>query len=234
MDPDLYLRVREKEGRLYSDQIVARLPFMPDRHPLAAEWFARSASAWRLVRYLSAGRKTLSILDFGCGNGWLSNVLAQAGFVVIGLDQNHYELNQGARVFRSNPNLLFLEADIFSAPFRVGSFDMIILASVLQYFPDARKLISTLSNYLKPQGEIHIVDTPLYSENELAEATVRSHAYYISLGFPEMIDHYFHHRASDLEVLHPKKLYNPNSLMRRLKRWIGKVDSPFPWVVIRK
>ncbi len=39
---DLYLRVREKEGRLYSDQIVARLPDIPADHPLVDEWRARA------------------------------------------------------------------------------------------------------------------------------------------------------------------------------------------------
>ena len=234
MDPELYLRVREKEGRLYSDDIVARLPHMPGGHPLDGEWRARSESAQRLVGYLSSFQKPHFILDLGCGNGWLSNVLAEAGHTVVGLDQNLYELKQAARVFRSNPKLSFLESVIFSSPFISGLFDVIVLASVLQYFSDASSLISVLSNYLTPQGEIHILDTPLYSEKELEEAKLRSAQYYTSLGFPEMNAAYFHHRASCLDVLHPKRLYTPHPLTLRLKRWIGQVDSPFPWVVIRK
>ena len=117
MDPELYLNVREKEGRLYPDEIVARLPFMPSGHPLVTEWRARSASARRLVRYLNSLQKSLFILDLGCGNGWLSNLLADTRHIVIGLDQNPYELKQAARVFLSNPNLTFLDAHIFSSPF---------------------------------------------------------------------------------------------------------------------
>ena len=234
MDPELYLKIREKEGRLYTDQILARLPFIPNGHPLTAEWRARSVSASRLARYLSSWKQPLLILDLGCGNGWLSNLISRSGHVVIGVDQNGYELEQAARVFRSSPKPLFLEADIFSAPFSTGTFDMVILASVLQYFRDAPGLISVLLNYLKPQGEIHILDTPLYSENEIEEAKLRSHHYYTSLGFPIMTEHYFHHCASDLDVMHPRKLYDPQSLMKRLRRWIGQSDSPFPWLVIRK
>ncbi|HET9907857.1 MAG TPA: class I SAM-dependent methyltransferase [Anaerolineales bacterium] len=234
MDPELYLRVREKEGRLYSDQIVAGLPSVPDGHPLVSEWRARSESARRLLRYISSRQSPFFVLDLGCGNGWLSNLLAQPGQVVLGLDQNRYELRQAARVFRSNPNLSFLEADIFSAPFPAGSFDLIIVASALQYFPNATNLLTMLLDYLKPNGEIHILDTPLYSKRERETAVLRSREYYASLGCPEMIDHYFHHRISDLDSLHPKMLYDPGSLTRRLKRWIGQIDSPFPWVVIRK
>ena len=234
MDPELYLRVREKEGRLYSDEVVARLPLLPDGHPLGHEWRARSASAQRLVGYLSSFHKPGFILDLGCGNGWLSNLLAEAGHNVIGLDQNLYELKQAARVFRSNQKLSFLESEIFSAPFISGLFDVIILASVLQYFSDASSLISVLSSYLRTQGEIHILDTPLYAENEMEEAKLRSNHYYTSLGFPEMSAHYFHHRASYLEALHSKTLYIPRPLTLRLKRWTGQADSPFPWFVIRK
>ena len=174
MNPDLYLRLREKEGRLYSDDIVARLPLMPDGHRFAAEWRARSASASRLTRYLSSRPRPLSILDLGCGNGWLSNLLSKAGHSVLGMDQNRHELKQAARVFTTNSHLSFLEADIFSAPFIPGYFDVIVLASVLQYFQDAPGLVSMLSNYLKPQGEIHILDTPLYLDSELDAAVLRS------------------------------------------------------------
>lgn len=234
MDPELYLKVREKEGRIHSDQVVARLPFMPDGDPFADEWRARSASASRLVRYLTSWQKPIRILDLGCGNGWLSNLLAGAGPIVIGFDQNHHEMKQARRVFQSNPKLSFLEGDIFSAPFHVGSFDMIVLASVLQYFQDACKLLSVLLNYLKPQGEIHILDTSLYLDGEVEKAKVRSREYYTSLGFPEMSEHYFHHCVSDFHALSPVTFYRPHQFTLRLKRLIGQVDSPFQWVVLRK
>ena len=92
MGVDLYLRVREKEGRLYSNDVVAQLPFVSDGHPLANEWRARSTSASRLTRCLSRQAKPLAILELGCGNGWLSNLLSKSGHRVIGVDQNLYEL----------------------------------------------------------------------------------------------------------------------------------------------
>lgn len=234
MNVDLYLRVREKEGRLYSDDVVARLPLISDGHPLAKEWRARSASASRLTRYLSARTKPFSILDLGCGNGWLSNHLHLSGHHVIGIDQNIVELKQAARVFQQNSRLFFLEADIFSAPFVSGHFDVIVLASVIQYFRDLPMLLSELMKYLKPNGEIHIIDSPLYADTELEDAVQRSGQYYLSIGFPEMREHYFHHRVSDLKVFDAKNLYSPQPLLLRLKHSLGRVDSPFPWYVITK
>jgi len=234
MGTDLYLRVREKEGRLYSDDIVARLPVMPNGHPLAGEWQARSASASRLTRYLTPRPGPLRILDLGCGNGWLSNMLSRCGHHVIGMDQNSYELKQAARVFSPNSCLLFFKGNIFSAPFLPFQFDVIILASVIQYFQDGNALLPVLSNYLKSQGEIHIIDSPLYLDNELEKAILRSRQYYVALGFPEMADHYFHHRLSDLDAYHPEILYHPHSFKHFMNRWLGRVDSPFPWIMIKK
>jgi ubiquinone/menaquinone biosynthesis C-methylase UbiE len=234
MEADLYLQVREKEGRLYSDDVVARLPIISAEHPHANEWRARSASATRLTRYLSDKQKPPAILELGCGNGWLSNQLSECAEVVAGIDQNLHELKQAARVFSQNSKLGFLQTDIFSAPFDTGCFDVIVFASVIQYFQDLPLLISTVKKYLKPQGEIHVIDSPLYSDDEVEAATQRSQEYYSSLGFPEMASHYFHHRESTLKELGAKTLYSPRSFSNRLNRLLAKNDSSFPWNVFTK
>src|SRR5258706_267642 len=228
MEVDLYLRVREKEGRLYSDDVVAYLPFVSNGHPLANEWRARAAAASRLIRYLSRQLKPLTILDLGCGNGWLSNLLSKSGHNVVGVDQNFYELKQAARVFSSNPNVAFLDVDIFSAPFAPETFDVIVLASVIQYFPNLPMLLNILFQYLKPQGEIHIMDSPLYANDEIQNAIQRSGQYYSSLGFPEMAEQYFHHHEADLNPFDSKWLYRPHPRTLRWKRLLQSVDSPFP------
>src|SRR5262245_7655081 len=115
MNTELSLRVRETQGRLDSHDIVKCLPSIPNAHPFASEWRLRSASASRLIQYLSRQSKPVRMLDLGCGNGWLSNQLHKSGHDVTGVDQNHYELKQAARLFSTDSSLLFLEADIFSA-----------------------------------------------------------------------------------------------------------------------
>lgn len=234
MNPvDLYLSVREKEGRLFPDELAARLPDLPAKHPLADEWRARAASCERLKRYLARASRPLAILDLGCGNGWLSNRLASLpSACVCGLDRNPLELAQAARLF-AGPNLAFLEAEVSCLPFSNTSFDVIILASVIQYFPDLPVLILSLKPLLKPGGEIHLLDSPLYRPGELHSARLRSHSYYASLGFPEMAGHYFHHLTASLEPFSPRWLYRPQSLRARLARRLGQACPPFPWVCLR-
>jgi SAM-dependent methyltransferase len=248
---DLYLKVREKEGRLYSDDVVAKLPLFAKNHVLSNEWQARFSSAKRLRKYLSQKNTSLKILDLGCGNGWLSNFLAQDNHTVFSVDQNKIELKQAARVFsssaedggssgrkedggRSAGKLAFLETDIFFAPFPKESFDIILISSAVQYFPDLSKLLKTLLTYLKPNGEVHIVDSAFYTDDEIQQAICRSEEYYSSLGFPEMSKYYFHHRISELEKFSVKWMYRPNLFMLKTKQIFGKIDSPFPWVIVTK
>ena len=228
---DLYLHVREKEGRLYSDRIVARLPDIPADHPLVDEWRARAQSANRLAHYIARLTQPPRILELGCGNGWLSHKLASVGGArVWGLDRGGSELVQASRLFFAS-NFAFVNADIFCSPFASHSFDLIVLASVIQYFPDLAALLRVLQNLLVSGGEIHVLDSPLYKENELASARERTRAYYASLGFPEMVGHYFHHTVSSLHPFSPRWLYRPRDWQIRYVAAFGVDHSAFCMVL---
>ena len=92
-------------------------------------------------------------------------------------------------------------------------FDTIIAASCVQYFPDLRKLINRLLELLAPSGEIHIIDSPIYrTTNEINAAQKRSRDHFISMGFPEMAEWYFHHSMGEIGNFNHKILVNPNSI----------------------
>ena len=234
MNPaDLYRRVREKEGRIYPDQIAAHLPALPEGHPQRAEWLARANSVRRLLRYVGRLPSPLHVLELGCGNGWLSHEIgAIPGVCLWGLDRGGFELTQAARIFGSLTTG-FLTADIYQPPFRNNSFDLIILASVIQYFPDLPELIQNLRRLLALRGEIHVLDSPLYVEGDLASPRERTRAYYVALGFPEMADHYFHHTVSELADFSVQFLYYPAGWRARFFKLFGKYASPFPWFSLR-
>jgi SAM-dependent methyltransferase len=219
-DTDIYLQVRRKEGRIFSDDIVRQLPDLPADHVFCHEWKVRAASAGRMLGYLEGLNRPLTILDLGCGNGWLTHRVAQTGESrVIGLDRNRLELEQAARVFGSGSRLLWAESNILSAPFAQASFDIILVAAAIQYFPDLRRLILALRALLAPGGEIHLLDSPLYAPEALAAARERSRQYYENLGIPRMAEFYHHHPVTDLDAFNPVFLYRP-----------ARDDSPFPWI----
>ena len=229
----LYLAVREKEGRLYPDEVVKELPsFTNLLDPLYKEWQIRANSAKKFAHYLKQGSKRLTILDIGCGNGWFaSHLTKQLDCRVCALDINEQELRQGARVFGGNSAVTFLYGDIFEDILPTSCSDIILLASSIQYFSDLPVLLNRLLELLCEGGEIHIIDSPLYSRDRLNPAQKRTQKYYESLGFPEMAAHYYHHAIESLQPYQVEYLYKPGGLIQRIRgKLFASYRSPFPWI----
>lgn len=227
---DLYGQVRDAERRILTDEDVRALP-NGDALWNADEWRIRARGARRLVHALEEADRPLMILDVGCGNGWLTNILHQQGHMVIGLDGFTAELEQAARLF---PGPAFIRADLFTPELPKEHFDVIVFAASFQYFGDAPKTMDRCRELLRPRGEVHILDTILYhSRTEVEDARARSISYYDELGFPEMAAHYHMHRLADVQVAgRCRVLSAPGGMDRTLARF-GRPASPFTHVVIR-
>lgn len=226
-----YLKVREAENRVLTDEMVKKLPFTSSKLAHAKEWKLRQFSAEKVQSYF--GKKNLQILDLGCGNGWFSNCISEADNLVLGIDVNMLELKQASRVFQNN-KLKFCYGDVFKAQLPVNYFDTVTLNASVQYFPNFQVLINRLFQVLKNEGEIHLIDSPIYQVSEVAEAKNRTTNYYKSVGFPEMSEHYFHRTWNELKPFNHQVLYSPTSILNRVKKLVNSSYSPFPWVVIRK
>jgi ubiquinone/menaquinone biosynthesis C-methylase UbiE len=225
----LYLRLREKEGRIYSDEEVAQLPAIKEAHPHHKEWLARKESAQKLINYLKKKKKATEILEIGCGNGWLSAKLAGLkGSMVTGIDINRNELEQAKRVFSHISNIQFIHGGIEELKAGELEFDVIVIAAAVQYFPSLEKLFKPIMGCLGRSGEIHIIDSHFYPLAELSAAKERSLLYYEAAGFPEMANWYFHHSFDELEQFDYSILYDPDSLFNRFLR----NKNPFYWVRI--
>jgi len=226
-----YLALRKKENRILSDKEVKLLPQTSNQNSNYSEWKIRRKTVSRFINYLQNKNQHLTILDVGCGNGWFSNKMSELGNVVIGLDINLEELEQASRVF-NHDNLQFVYADFFNIEPSLfyNKFDIISLNASVQYFSDFELLILTLKQFLKPTGEIHILDSPFYDVSEIDKAKKRTLIYYTKIGFPEMSNYYFHHtkeNIKDFDVLYkPKK-----SLINKI---FGENDSPFMWLKLLK
>lgn len=148
---------------VYTDKEVALLPSLNSSHPRYREWIGRKASSHRLVRYLTLHQRAASILEIGCGNGWLCHQLSTVpGSRVVGLDLNLNELRQAARVFRQQPNLKFIYGDFYSTVLQDLSFDVIVMAATIHHFPSPHQTIKDALAYLRPRGELHLLDSVLY------------------------------------------------------------------------
>ena len=231
-----YIRLRKKEGWLYSDEEVRQIPDLPNSSAEQAKiWKLRKKSAADFLNYCNEKKRPLKFLEIGCGNGWFSHKIAEnnSGFSVVGTDINFHELKQAARVFQKN-NLHFLLADIFNSPFPENEFDIIVFNGSIQYFPELKMIIEKAKTLLNTNGEIHILDSPFYlNESEALAAKERTAGYYQKMDAPEMADSYSHHLLKTLEDCGADFLYKPEKRTIS-ERIFGNNKHPFVWAKISK
>lgn len=226
---EIYVSLRRKENRLYSDEQVKWLPEIEPSHPHYKEWEFRKNSCDKLIQHLSKKKTKLSILEVGCGNGWLCYHLSKIpGSNVAGIDINRTELDQAKRVFDHIENVEFFYGGIDNERIESEKFDAIIFAASIQYFRSLGAIIPAALRLLHPEGEIHILDSHFYRSSELEAARKRSFDYYQSLEFSEMTEYYFHHCIDELKAYDHKIFYNPDLFVNRFV----KNKNPFPWICI--
>jgi ubiquinone/menaquinone biosynthesis C-methylase UbiE len=230
----VYHRIRKLEKRNYSDEEVRLLPFSSRLNPHREEWNFRARSFLRFKKYLSQKKSGLNILDLGCGNGWFAGkILSEQNHNFYCVDINLNDLTQGARIF-SSENLKFIYADLFAVKFPRSSFDLVIMNSSIQYFPDLKILMRELFYLLNSYGEIHILDSLFYDDEEIVFAKNKSDRYFELLGFPQMKGKIFQHSYRTLNKFNHNFLYDPRTFTNKLLRAAFGKDTPYPWIVIKR
>lgn len=223
-----YLTYLKKTNRRYDDAEVREFPqtFFYNLH--RQEWQHREQATARLLAYFKRSDQPRRMLDLGCGNGWLAAQLARVpGCEVVGLDRCLPLVTQAARVF-SEPTLQFACGDIFEDIFPLASFDHIILCDTISWFPNLPQLINRCRQYLRPEGELHLLESPLYTEKELEAAAEATNRAFAEAGISGLAAHYHHHLRQDLAAYDYTFLYQPGWWQRLL----GRADSSHPWVRI--
>lgn len=100
----------------------------------------------------------VTILDLGCGRGWLSNLLSQYG-KVTGIEPVKAVVEYAQKMF---PNIEFLTGTSKTLlENKTGYFDFVVSSEVLEHVPDEQKdnFIEDISNLLKNDGFL-ILTTP--------------------------------------------------------------------------
>ena len=226
-----YIGQRRKEDRVYDDETVANLPNISPNHPRAGEWALRKHSLEKLNYYLVKKESVDTILEVGCGNGWMAAQLAlNLKAEVTGIDINNAELEQAKRIFYTQPNLSFTYGDLRDVVLGDRKFDIIIFAASIQYFSSLSEIITIALKHLSSSGEIHIMDSHFYRLEEVVAARQRTKDYYVSMGFSQLTPHYHHHSIESLNLFNYTILQNPYLLKNKLL--LNK--NPFHWIAIRK
>lgn len=115
------------------------------------EWCMRRAEIiLQFLQSLNLDRPT--ILDFGCGTGWLSEMLAKFG-PTTGIDLAESVV---ATARARSPNVTFLAGDILRMSLPENHFDVVVSQEVIAHVPDQVAYLYRVVHVLKPGGYLII------------------------------------------------------------------------------
>lgn len=96
------------------------------------------------------------LLDYGCGPGRLSGLLASLGFKVKGVDTSPGMIEQARTLIKPGMALSFQPIEHASDALQGSSYDAIVCSSVIEYVADAEGLLQQFRASLRPGGQLLI------------------------------------------------------------------------------
>jgi 2-polyprenyl-6-hydroxyphenyl methylase/3-demethylubiquinone-9 3-methyltransferase len=163
------------------------------------------------------------LLDVGCGAGFLTHFMAQAGLQVTGLDASESSLKV-ARSSDSTQSIDYILGDARKLPFETGSFDYVCAMDFLEHVEDPQNVIAEIARVLKPGG-LFFFHT--FNQNKIAHLLVIKFVEWLVPNTPK-----------DLHVIElfikPSRLASMcQSTGLEPKEWTGIKPNLFRWSTLR-
>lgn len=121
-----------------------------------------------LILKLANRVKPKRILDFGCGAGWLSKVLASEGYWTTGIDTSSSLVKSATNSFSGSSR--FIVGDCMNLPFRDESFDLVVGIAILHHL-QSEKGLAECHRVIAPGGSLILLEPNKY--NPIAAAARR-------------------------------------------------------------
>ena len=141
------------------------------------------------------------VLDAGCGNGYLSRMLARRGARVTGVEPATRLYALCVERERAEPlGVTYYQRDLVDADLEPASFDLTIANMVLMDIPDYRAAMRTLACVARPGGELVIsLLHPCFEESGAAwpaKRMVETRDYFDEGARPQTFGVFFHRPLS--------------------------------------
>jgi SAM-dependent methyltransferase len=135
------------------DQVASRFARSIDG-TMRAGYYARGKHFLGLAQH--AFPKSGYVLDFGCGPGRLSLLLADAGFRVLGADISHGMIAEARQLDTRGLPIEFATIERAEDALVPGTYDGIVCSSVIEYVADADSLLQGFRRSLRNSGSLLI------------------------------------------------------------------------------
>jgi SAM-dependent methyltransferase len=127
-----------------------------------------------------------TVLDSGCGDGFVSRLLRQRVRRVVAVDVEPFETWQKA------PGLTFSVASAEALPFKDASFDLVHSKDSLHHMESPERAIAEYARVLKPGGTALIVEANRYNPLFYPHMTVAlGHEHFTRRTFRDLVRHVF-------------------------------------------
>ena len=171
---DEYTAIRMAEGRACDNSdYYRRLPEPTPGGPIEWQWNIRR-NTWRTVRtsIIPANDTTLTIIDVGAGNCWLSNRLSKLGHHCHAVDLTIDQYDGLGAAHHYTTTFDRYQAEMDNLPFADGVADIVIYNASLHYSTDYHNTLEEALRVLRQDGRIIILETPLYKTKAAGDAMV--------------------------------------------------------------
>lgn len=200
------------------------------------EMEAHYLSALKLASRALGGLEGRTVLDAGCGDGVLLELLARRGAAAVGLDAERVGLELARQELEKRTSMATLVQGVCQAlPLRSSLMDAVFAVEVIEHLDDPERFLSEASRVLR-RGGVLVVTTPRRREDGVLRSPLHSREF--TRGELASVITQFFPRAEVFGFCHPlavRTLYGVPGLrdasLRLFKRFSRAVSNPCAWLV---